>query len=105
MAAMAGIDIALWDIKGKAVDLPVFRLLGGTRTKVHTYAVGGMYRPHRPMLAVADELAAFVRDGYGAVKLKSGALSLTDEVKRIRAVRDAIGPDVELMLAATQRTT
>jgi len=98
MAAMAGIDIALWDIKGKAVDLPVFRLLGGTRTKVHTYAVGGMYRPHRPMLAVADELAAFVRDGYGAVKLKSGALSLTDEVKRIRAVRDAIGPDVELML-------
>lgn len=98
MAAMAGIDFALWDIKGKAVNLPVFRLLGGTRTKVHTYAVGGMYRPHRPMLAVADELAAFVRDGYRAVKLKSGALSLQDEVARIRAVRDAIGPDVELML-------
>ena len=98
MAAMGGIDFALWDIKGKAVDLPVFRLLGGTRTKVHTYAVGGMYRPHRPMLAVADELAAFVRDGYRAVKLKSGALSLTDEVARIRAVRDAIGPDIDLML-------
>jgi D-galactarolactone cycloisomerase len=98
MAAMAGIDIALWDIKGKAVNLPVFRLLGGTRTKVHTYAVGGMYRPHRPMLAVADELAAFVRDGYRAVKLKSGALCLADEIARIRAVRDAIGPDIELML-------
>ena len=98
MAAMAGIDIALWDIKGKAVNLPVFRLLGGTRTDVHTYAVGGMYRPHRPMLAVADELAGFVREGYRAVKLKSGALSLKDEVARIRAVRDAIGPDVELML-------
>lgn len=98
MAAMAGIDFALWDIKGKAVNLPVFRLLGGTRTKVHTYAVGGMYRPHRPMLAVADELAGFVRDGYRAVKLKSGALSLEDEVARIRAVRNAIGPGVELML-------
>jgi D-galactarolactone cycloisomerase len=98
MAAMAGIDIALWDIKGKAVGLPEFRLLGGTRTSVHTYAVGGMYRPHRPLLAVADELAAFVRDGYRAVKLKSGALSLSDEVARIRAVRDAIGPGIELML-------
>ena len=98
MAAMAGIDIALWDIKGKAVNLPVFRLLGGTRTDVHVYAVGGMYRPHRPMLAVADELAGFVRDGYRAVKLKSGALSLADEVARISAVRDAIGPDIELML-------
>ena len=84
--------------RARRSSLPVFRLLGGTRTKVHTYAVGGMYRPHRPMLAVADELAAFVRDGYRAVKLKSGALSLTDEVARIRAVRDAIGPDVELML-------
>lgn len=98
MAAMAGIDIALWDIKGKAVGLPVFRLLGSTRTHVHTYAVGGMYRPHRPMLAVAEELAAFVRDGYRAVKLKSGALALSDEVARVRAVRDAIGPDIQLML-------
>jgi L-alanine-DL-glutamate epimerase-like enolase superfamily enzyme len=41
MAAMAGIDIALWDIAGKAAGKPVFRLLGGTRTDVHTYAVGG----------------------------------------------------------------
>ena len=43
MAAMAGIDIALWDIAGKAASKPVFRLLGGTRTDVHTYAVGGFY--------------------------------------------------------------
>ncbi len=43
MAAMAGIDIALWDIRGKAANLPVFRLLGGTRTEVFTYAVGGFY--------------------------------------------------------------
>ena len=43
MAAIAGIDIALWDIKGKATGLPVFRLLGGTRTEVFTYATGGFY--------------------------------------------------------------
>ena len=43
MAAIGGIDIALWDIKGKAVGLPVFRLLGGTRTEVFTYSTGGYY--------------------------------------------------------------
>ena len=43
MAAIGGIDIALWDIKGKAAGLPVFRILGGTRTEVFTYATGGYY--------------------------------------------------------------
>ena len=47
MAAIGGIDIALWDIKGKAVGLPVFRLLGGTRTEVFTYATGGYYLRRR----------------------------------------------------------
>ncbi len=42
-AAIAGIDNALWDIKGKAANLPIFRLLGGTRTQVPTYATGGFY--------------------------------------------------------------
>jgi len=100
MAAIAGIDIALWDIKGKSANLPVFRLLGGTQTKVFTYAVGGMYNPDDPMpkLGCVDELAGFVANGYRAVKLKSGALSLKDEATRVRAVREAIGPDVLLML-------
>jgi D-galactarolactone cycloisomerase len=98
MAAMAGIDIALWDIKGKAVGLPVFRLLGGTRNVVFTYAVGGMYRKGGSMFTCVDELAGFVQQGFHAVKLKSGALSLNDEVARVRAVREAIGPAAQLML-------
>ena len=98
MAAIGGIDIALWDIKGKAAGLPVFRILGGTRTEVFTYATGGYYLEGEPLGAAADELASFVSDGYRAVKLKCGALSLRDEVARIRAVREAIGPDVLFML-------
>ena len=98
MAAIAGIDIALWDIKGKAANLPVFRLLGGTRTAVFTYSVGGFYVEGAPLLACADELAGYVADGYRAVKLKTGALSLQDEVARIRAVREAIGSDTLFML-------
>jgi len=98
MAAMAGIDIALWDIAGKAANQPVFRLLGGTHTDVHTYAVGGFYDERAPLLACAEELAGFVANGFRAVKLKSGAYSIADEVARARAVRAAIGPDIQFML-------
>jgi len=98
MAAMAGIDIALWDLKGKSAGLPVFRLLGGTRTDVFTYAVGGFYAEGDSPLACVTELSGFVERGFRAVKLKTGALALGGEVERVRAVRDAIGPDVLLML-------
>lgn len=98
MAALAGIDIALWDIAGKAAGQPVFRVLGGSRTDVFTYAVGGFYVEGGPALACAEELAGYVSRGFKAVKLKTGALSLDDEVSRVRAVRKAIGPDVQLML-------
>ena len=98
MAALAGIDIALWDIAGKAAGQPVFRLLGSSRTDVFTYAVGGFYVEGGHALACAEELAGYVSKGFRAVKLKSGALSLADEVARTRAVREAIGPHVQLML-------
>src|SRR5262245_24948730 len=98
MAALAGIDIALWDLAGKAAGKPVFRLLGGSRTDVHTYATGGFYAEGAPMLACAEELAGYVAKGFKAVKLKTGALSLENEVARARAVRQAIGPGVDLML-------
>ncbi len=98
MAAIGGIDIALWDIKGKAAGQPLFRLLGGTRTEVFTYATGGYYIEGAVLESCAEEFAQFVADGYRAVKIKTGALSLQDEVTRIRAVRQAIGPDVLLML-------
>jgi len=98
MAAMAGIDIALWDLAGKAADKPVFRLLGGTATDVHTYAVGGFYDEGAPLTACADELAGYVAKGFRSVKLKAGAFSVEQEVDRARAVRAAIGPGIQFML-------
>lgn len=98
MAAIGGIDIALWDIKGKAAGMPVYKLLGGTRTSVFTYSTGGYYVEGAPLDAVAEEMAGYVAKGYRAVKVKTGALSLEDEVSRIRAAREAIGPDTLLML-------
>lgn len=98
MAAIGGIDIALWDIKGKAAGMPVHKLLGGARNSVFTYATGGYYIEGAPLESVGDEVAAYVENGYRAVKIKTGALSLEDELIRVRATRDAIGPDVLLML-------
>ena len=85
MAAMAGIDIALWDLAGKAAEKPVFRLLGGTATDVHTYAVGGFYDEGAPLNACADELAGYVTKGYRSVKLKAGAFSLATAAPARRA--------------------
>ncbi len=98
MAAIGGIDLALWDIRGKAAGVPVWRLLGGSGAAVRSYATGGFYREGAPADAAARELAGFVADGYRAVKLKTGGLTIAQEIERIRLVREAIGPDVLLML-------
>jgi D-galactarolactone cycloisomerase len=97
MAAIAGIDIALWDLKGKAAGLPVYRLLGGEDRPLFTYATGGYYR------GVSDEeygteLARFLDLGYRAVKLKCGAGSVAQEAARIATVRRVIGDKPHLML-------
>jgi len=98
MAAIGGIDIALWDIKGKAAGVPVYRLLGGAKRPVFSYATGGQYRDGVPLEACAEELASFVAAGYRAVKLKVGAEAMADEVNRVRATREAIGKETLLML-------
>jgi L-alanine-DL-glutamate epimerase-like enolase superfamily enzyme len=80
LAAMAGIDIALWDIKGKAANLPVWRLLGGNRTSVRAYVTGGYYQADRDLFGIAPEMAGYVAQGFDGVKMKVGGMDLaTDE--------------------------
>src|SRR5215471_16212354 len=98
IAAIGGIDIALWDIKGKAAGLPVWRLLGGVDRPLVTYATGGYYRPGAPNAAYAEEMARLVGIGYRAVKLKTGAEGTAANVERIATVRQAIGDETDLML-------
>jgi D-galactarolactone cycloisomerase len=98
MAAIGGIDIALWDLKGKAARMPVYQLLGGERRPIFTYSTGGYYPRDAKTSDAAEEMARFVAMGYRGVKLKTGGFSVDDEIERVAAVREAIGPEILLML-------
>ncbi|MBT5666656.1 MAG: mandelate racemase/muconate lactonizing enzyme family protein, partial [Rhodospirillaceae bacterium] len=111
MHAIAAIDVALWDIKGKALGLPVWRLLGGARDKVPVYATFGFGFFDRDQLGDAAKL--WMAQGFDKLKMTVGmsALARRDEprpldvairedVARVRAVRDAAGPNVEIYIDA-----
>ena len=104
MAAIAGIDIALLDLKGKLLGQPVFRLLGGGRSTVPAYASGGYYGPEGESAigALVEEMNGYVELGYTTVKMKVGGLSIEDDVRRVRTVRKCIGPNVSVLLDANQ---
>lgn len=99
--AISAIDIALWDIKGKALNLPIYKILGGAaRKSILPYATG-MYRQVLPTQnkALCDEAAQYVEQGFKAIKLKIG-FGLNDDVKAVQAVRRAVGDDIKLMVDA-----
>ncbi len=103
MAGIAGIDIALWDIKAKAAGLPLHRLLGGYRKKVPVYASGGYYCEDGDEVShIEHEVASYLEKGYTAVKIKVGRVDLELDEKRVRAVRRLAGDKVDLMLDANQ---
>ncbi|MDH7500730.1 MAG: mandelate racemase/muconate lactonizing enzyme family protein, partial [candidate division NC10 bacterium] len=100
IAAMSGVDIALWDILGKACGKPLYQILGGFREHMGAYASAGFYTKSKGRKELAAEMAAYVKEGYRAVKMKIGGLSMREDLERIREVRSAIGPEVELMVDA-----
>jgi D-arabinonate dehydratase/D-galactarolactone cycloisomerase len=96
MEALSGIDIALWDLKGKALDRPVYELLGGPqRMQIWSYASSLRFRGLETTVQEAKE---FVEDGYDAMKLKIGSDRHRPEadIELATAVREAVGPEVFL---------
>lgn len=105
--ALSGIDIAIWDIKGKALGLPVHKLLGGAyRDKARVYATG-LFRPNvkNEKDALVEEALGYKRDGFSAMKLKIGHVSPEEDLSIIKAIREAIGYDLKLMVDANRAYT
>ena len=104
--AMAAIDAALYDIMSKCAGQPLYKFLGGYRTSVPAYVTGGYYREGRGIPDLVKEVQGYVEQGYNAIKLKVGGVSagytIEDDYERVKAVRDAVGPKVKLMLDANQ---
>lgn len=98
--AISAIDIGLWDIRAKAANLPLYKLLGGFRDRVPTYIAGGYYEEGKGLKELAREMEENVEMGAKAIKMKVGAVSLAEDAERVKAVRAAVGPDVKIMVDA-----
>ena len=97
---IAAIDLALWDIKGKAAGKSVHQLLGGYADKVPVYIAGGYYEDGKGLKELAQEVEDSLSIGAKAVKMKVGGAPINEDVERVRVVRDAVGPDVKVMIDA-----
>lgn len=99
MRGLSILDTALWDLNARSAKLPLHDYLGCLRQdKVPAYASGGYYLDGKTPAMLGAEMASYVAMGFKAVKMKSGRLSPAEEEARVAAARDAIGPDVLLML-------
>jgi L-talarate/galactarate dehydratase len=103
--AFSAIDMALWDIKGKALGQPLATLLGGLRDRVPTYASGALMRTF-PLDHVVTAASVLVGKGYKQMKMQlalPGDTTLEREVERAKLIREAVGPNVDLMCDINQR--
>jgi L-alanine-DL-glutamate epimerase-like enolase superfamily enzyme len=100
--ALSAIDIACWDLKGKALGRSVCALLGGRRDRVATYASGALMRPH-PVRYLAEAGPRLMKMGFRQMKMQCGSeATVAASVERVRVMREAIGPDVDLMCDINQ---
>jgi len=100
VAAISAVDIALWDIFGKSVGEPVWRLLGGRKLEaMPVYASGGWESADK----IGDQLKSYIaKGGFKAVKMRVGAMDGAPYISaaRVRAAREALGPDIDIMVDA-----
>lgn len=101
LQALSGVDIALWDITGKALNLPLYKLLGGPfRERIPVYGYGMMFRRVADLKTLfAEESQALVANGFKAVKMKIG-IGPKGDLDLVGAVRKAVGPEIRLMVDA-----
>jgi L-talarate/galactarate dehydratase len=103
--ALSALDMALWDIRGKALGMPLWKLLGGARERVPTYASGALMRG-LTLDRVVRAAATLKEKGFREMKTQlalPGETTPAREVERMVRVRESIGPDIRLMCDINQR--
>ena len=104
VTGISAIDGALWDALGKTAGLPLYRLLGGAQDRVPAYHSGGLWLS-RSIDELVKEAQGFVDQGFRAMKMRLGLPDPAEDIARVKAMRDAIGPAVKLMADANQGLT
>ena len=100
--ALAALDIALYDLKAKRADLPLAKLLGAHRDSVRTYNTSGGFL-NASISEVKERATQSLAEGIGGIKIKVGLPDSSEDLRRVAAVREHIGPDVPLMVDANQQ--
>ncbi len=99
--AISSLYTACWDLIGKAAGQPLYKLFGACRDFVDVYASGGLWLS-LSIDELVEEARAFLADGFRAMKIRVGKERMDEDVARVAAVREAVGPDVALMVDANQ---
>ncbi len=94
----AAMDIAAWDLVGKAAGLPLYRLFGGYRSEVPCYVTCAYYRDGKTLSELRDEMEMLKAQGHTGFKGKVGGLPLAQDIERMALVREVIGDDKDLMI-------
>jgi L-alanine-DL-glutamate epimerase-like enolase superfamily enzyme len=102
--AASAVDVALWDIRGKAAGQPVWKLMGGSRNRVPCYA-SWRIEPDPDLDKVARSAERHVANGFTAMKCHLGRSSLAQAVDHMRVLREAVGDDVDIMVDVNQQWT
>lgn len=101
VVGISALDGALWDALGKASDLPLYRILGGAKTRIPAYQSSGLWLSLSTDELV-EEAGRFMAQGFKAMKMRLGSPDPKVDIARVKAVRDAIGPGIKLMADANQ---
>ncbi len=101
--ALSGLDLALWDIRGKAIGLPLYKLLGGNKKEVPSYA-GGIALGYQEPDQLVQEAKPLIDSGFKALKLRLGQ-NLKADASRLETIRDTFGDDITLMSDANTAYT
>ena len=100
-SAISAVDIALWDIAGKEMGVPVTTLLGGRiRDRIAVYATGLYYTEGEFPTRLINEAMGYVDAGFKGMKTKVGGLTIEEDAQRVEAIRNAIGPEMFLAVDA-----